>query len=406
MPTQRDVGKVKTVWKEFPINIDDRLNAVLSGVNTEFKSAALGCYLDDKWKTSNEIEIISKNHLYPHTINPNSGTFKDYCVYTFIPAGLVAEKRIKYPKGNDVSYFKLTEAGEKYGKPIARLSLKTAVESKRSMYEIFGRTASPGKTNSPSNTAKILDILEKQSNIRETDLTNIVGLNNTGIRKHLLNLKEIGFVDYASVSSEETGWSRYEYISGKDPKKAAELCRRQKLANDVAYKIRELGISDCGDIAESLGRNTNNISSTLSCLENHGFIRKITKFSSGKKHSDISITEKGKLFTFLHAVCDVLEDKFDEVNKEIKLFDDYTISRGYISEAFRLYEKVSPALNRKSKEENKGEILEILGCKKMRKREIDEKLHKDSYIYLKSLMDEGIIEKERVSNSTFYLVKT
>jgi len=396
------------ISREFPKNLEERLEAILSSVNTEYKSVTLGFLLEDNWKTSNDIRNAAESYVNPVTnIIPGDTSFKAYCTFTFIPIGAVAEERIR--GRNPISYYKLTEDGEKYGKPIAQFSLRTAVDKNLSMYNIFGFTASHGKTRSPFNTAKILFELEKEDNLRRVDLANECGLVDMAVSQHLLRLKNIGFVNYDSISGEESGWSKYEWIKGKNPENIKPVCKLPTLTKRVANKMKELEISDCHELAEVLDyKHPGDISRILSGLEKQGFLKKVKfkgrKFKVGKKESEASITEKGKEFVyeFLEPVSQALGDDFDGINKEIEIFDDPFTTSDYISRGFSLYEEVCPAYKRKSKEDNESRILQILKNQKLRKKEIDEALGKNVAIYLRELIERGEIKKEREGNAVYY----
>ena len=397
------------ISREFPKDLEERLEAILSSVNTEYKSVTLGFLLDDSWKTSNDIRNAAESYINPVTnIIPSDTSFKAYCTFTFIPIGAVAEERIK---GRiPVSYYKLTEDGEKYGKPIAQFSLRTAVDYKLSMYEIFGSTPSPGKTRSPFNTAKILFELEKEDNLRRVDLVNECGLTDSIVKQHLLRLKNIGFVNYDSVSGEESGWSKYEWIKGKNLENIKPVCKLPTLTKKVANKMKKLEISDCNELAEVLDyKHPEDISKILSGLEKQGFVKKVKfkgrEFKFGEKQSEASITEKGRKFVyeFLELVCQALgEDDFDGIYQEIEIFDDPSITSDYISRGFSLYKEVCPVYKRKSKKDNESRILQILKNQKLRRKEINEALGKDVTIYLRELIKRGEIKKEREGSAVYY----
>ena len=411
MPIQREIEKVERTYKEFPKKIDDRVNAILSGINSEYKSATLGFFLNDNWKTKSDIRGNAEAYVGLVDRIPSMSTFRSYCTATFIPIGAVAEERIKYKgRTNPVAYYKLTEDGEKYGKPIAQFSLKTAVDNNLSMYEIFGPTASPGETRSPLNIAKILFELEKEDNLREVDLKKKIGLDHKGVHKHLLNLRRLGFVDYESVSPEGPGWSQYEWIKGKDSKDVENVERMPTLTKKTANKMQEIGSSNCIELKVLLGyEDSERISVILSGLKKQGFVETATKFESGKKYSEASIKEKGRRLVggFLEpAVYQALEDNFDTVGKGIEIFNDISTSCDYISKGFNLYRGVCPAYKRASKEENKIKILHMLeDQKKLRTKEIDKKLGKGSANYLKALIKEREITKERVGPAVYYSLK-
>ncbi len=408
MERKYEIEKRERTSKGFPKNLEERANSILASVNTEYKSASLGFFLDDKLKTKDDIRNTAEGYVDP-TVNrvPSKETFRKHCTGTFIPIGMVAEERIKYKgRTNPVSYYKLTEDGEKYGKPIAQLSLKTAVDNNLSMYEIFGPTASPGKTRSPLNTAKILFELEKEENLRKVDLENRTGLYSSSIKRHLDNLKELGFVDYDSVSLEESGWSKYEWIKEKNPENVKPIHGYTTLTREVANKMKKIGVSDSNELTKILDyKNSGNLSKILSDLEKQGFVKRTKKFKGGEKLSEASITEEAKNFLeeFLEPVYGALEGDFKAVYDRIELFDDISNISDYISKGFNLYEKVCPAYKRENKEDTKFRILQLLENNPgLRVKEIDDMLGKSAGECLKELVESGEIEKEREGKAVFY----
>ena len=132
----------------FPQDLEGRLNAVLNVINTELKSVTL-LHLDDTPAEASEIkarirETIGMGYL------PIEHAFESYCHKTLFPIGTVAEEIIKR-ETDELVYpaYSLTEAGKRYGRPIAALALKYAVENKQSLFEILGSTISSGKTRAP-----------------------------------------------------------------------------------------------------------------------------------------------------------------------------------------------------------------------------------------------------------------
>jgi len=397
----KNIEKAETIWKEFPRNIDDRMNAVLSSVNTEFKSAVLGCFMDETWKTADDIKQIADEYAAPHKA-PSTSSFRGYCVNTFIPRG-IAEEKVEQKGIKPISYFRLTEEGEKYGKPLAQFFLKAAVDTGLSMQKVLGVTGSRGETRSPMNAAIILAELDKEDNLRLIDLQNRTGLKLGILNDHMIKFSKIGFVDYESLSTEERGQVKLKW-TGRNIEDIKDVDRCNLLTRKVAKKMQMLEISDYHTVAENLKKPKTDVSRVLSYLEQQEFVARISDLSFGKK-SNVLIKEKGRKFlnNCINPAKQALKyDDFDIIYAEIGVFSDKTVSCRYIQEGFGLYRKVSPAYKKEGKETNKGKIMQMLRGQQLRKREIDEMLGKNSTTYIKELCDNGGIEKWKKGKAVFY----
>jgi len=404
-----DVENREIIEKEFPKDPDERLNAILASVNTEYKSATLGFFLDDKWRTIDDIQKRSLSYLSQSAKPLLASTYGDYCTKSFIPIGAVAEDKIKLKgRTNPVLHFRLTEDGEKYAKPIAQFALRTAVENGMSMYEILGKTSSVGETRSPYNRARMLLELKKKSNLNDAELVKKIGIASPNVSHNLLVLKESGLLNYEAVPQDESGFAKYEWVEGKDPKDVVRVRDLPNLTREVAQKIQEIKIADYNEIAAALNKKqsqSSNIGQVLKDIERQGFVLRHGKF--GKIKSDASLTEKGIIITDCISTIfgSLKKEDFGEINEKIKIFEDHAVANRYITRAFQLYENVSPAYKRKPKDERKSEILSLLKSQKLRNKQVYEKLGKDAGGLLNELLQSGQIKKEKEGRAVYYSLK-
>src|SRR3989344_6122040 len=188
--------------KPFPDDLEGRLAAVVNAVNTEFKTISL-LHLDDVPADKGEIrrrlrETVGRKYL------PKGRAFGGYG-NTFYDVALVAKQTVVRDEGDIQSIgYSLTEAGRKFGLPIANSTLRYAVDTHRSMFHVLGPTNSRGNSRAPYNRIKILEELRKVI-LRERDLVAILGLTSSDIQEHLLRLQKIGFVQFESVGSKTKG---------------------------------------------------------------------------------------------------------------------------------------------------------------------------------------------------------
>ncbi|MBW6451422.1 MAG: hypothetical protein K0B02_01715 [DPANN group archaeon] len=326
---------------DFPTDFDDRLDIVLSIINTESKSAIHGFCLDNIPKTKAEIRNIAKDYMTNTSSLPDPSTFGEYCNF-FFEKGSVSKSNIySKPKKQPKNKFKLSEEGYKYIKPLSQFSLKYAVDNNLSMQDIFGQTSSKGSGSSPFYTGIILLELNQKDNISIHDIKNNVKVYTINISKHLKRLENCGFVDYESVFSETSNWSE----------------------QDIKAKYIPCEIQ-----------------------------------------SNVILTDKGRQFIeeYLKPVYQFISDSdYDIVNDTIKDIDPYA----YISKGFELYKKASPRSKAESCETIQNKILEILKNGEVRKKDIDSILEKkDTSKYLKPLFENGILNKRKSGLAVFYSI--
>jgi|GEM_PF-1897121 len=404
-----NLENIESEHKEFQKNTDDRLAAILSCVNTEYKSAELGWALDNIWRTGSNIRKIIETYIYSNIGIPGEASFKDYCEWSFIPIGVVAKgKIISQGKTNPVSHYKLTDEGFKSGKPIAQFALKTSVDGGLSMYEILGVTSSPGDTRSPFNIAKMLLELEKENNLKSCDFEKKFDIISAG--KHLNNLKNIGFVDYDSTTQKTFGCTQYEWVDGKNPDDVVIFRGYKTLTKLVAIEAKKLGVFDSNILNKIIKpKYESQTGEILTDLGKQGFVKQNSKFKPTEKLSEASITPKGRKFVkdFLQPVYDALQnDDITHINEQIAIFNDPEISRNYISKAFKLYERVCPAYKKQTPEENMYDIVKLLRSGELTRTEMNDRLGKKiSFNYLKELHNKKIVSKRQVGNEVFYYLK-
>ena len=139
-------------------------------------------------QTGHEIRNYLAASVSPSTVAnlPSRDTFRGYCANTFSKHGIVEVEG---------GHFCLSDAGERYGKPIAAFSLRYAVDSGRSLYEVFGPTYSSGGSRSPGNRARILEKLAEGCG-QIARLEKELGLDRASVRTHLRQLQSIGLAAF------------------------------------------------------------------------------------------------------------------------------------------------------------------------------------------------------------------
>jgi len=339
---------------EFPSDLEERMAAVLNGVNTELKAVTI-LHLDDRPAEAKEIktrvrETRGSGYL-PHFINFNSygNTLHDIA--------LVAKETIVRDTGEKLHVgYSLTEAGRVYGRQVAAFSLRYAVESNGSMYEILGPTLSKGSSRAPHNRVRILEELNR-GELREVDLVDSLELSDAGALMHIEALGKIGLVSFDSVGAKQKGKCMYRWIDGKDAENVETVVNYKTLTKDVALKLAKLEESDYNEIAKSLNYgHPKNVSHILSGLEKQGFVERVLWKGKNLK-SKVKILEGGREFLkkFVYPIKEILGGNRLLIDREIDEIREIYTARG-----IDLYRAVSPQINRKSPEERIEQVKRCL----------------------------------------------
>ncbi len=407
-------------YEQFPKDLNRRLITTLPTVNTEPKQITLWGVLDQNLKTRNELRNDFKGYVDPSSYwIPKFASFADYCNLTFIPNGIVVRKNkkseSKFKRGKTVSAWKSTKEGTTYGQPLAAFSTKYAVDNNHSMYEYLGQTHTPGKSRSPYNRIQIIKLASKGLS-RQADFIKRLNLDDASVVEHIQSLKKIGLVGYESVSTENSGWARYGWITGKNPEHVKPVYQKRDLALKVARLLRDVKETDYREATKKLGyKHPGAVSNVLSGLARQGFARRLNpKFVIMKKLSDVRITDEGKdfLHDYIIPVENALQDRkdLDDMQEISHRFRNTTEGVRYAQEAMSLYERVSPAMKAKPKNIRENQVLNFIKSYENehgfgpRNKEIRDGLHLGIQ-YLRHLRDRGVVERRTVGRKARYFIK-
>lgn len=412
METEGEV--VKRVEYEFPKLRDERLNSVLATVNTEPKNITLAFCIDEQPKTYSDLgnEFIKSVDIENHWV-PSEHTFGVYSHYTFVPIGMVAEEIIRV-KGrlNPVRHWRETKEGKKYGQPIAAFSLKYAVDQNCSLYKNLGSTASTGDLRAPFTRSEVLRVLY-EDDMELNEIVDKLKIDDSSIQRNIRSLKKAGLIEYDSVSSDIDEWAEYKWVKGK-PNQVKTVGNLAALTKEVAEFLYKNKKTNRVEIAKNLDyKHPANISKILVEMEKECFIKPIKWF---KEHrSEGKMTHKGKKFfeDYITPVRNALDDK-EELNEMKDILHDFENNfldrRVYCNRAMDLYEKVSPALKRRSKEERKLDVLFAINWfnkqkKGARPTQIEKKMVLINVgYYISPLLKDGLIYKKKEGNKAYYFL--
>lgn len=199
--------------EEFPDSLDGRVEAVLSTVNISIKSItllSLEGYMQRPIDLSNRVaELLERTdagHMHFRQL------VDAYCKWTLCPIGLVAEQvAIDYAGIQYTAGYLLTDAGQRYGQPVAAKFLEFEAE-RFSLFPILGPVGTPSKKQRrpPFQRAKLLKGVNAGLN-QQSSLCKWVGLANTNVQGHLEAMAEAGVISYRSINPYVDNGERVEY---------------------------------------------------------------------------------------------------------------------------------------------------------------------------------------------------
>jgi len=357
--------RVSKIQYPFPEDLEERLKAVLRCMNTELKQATL-LTCETYPRTYKE---ISKNlGALTNAKLPKAQSFASYCICTLLPAGLLVHERFGRGLGVAHRYFRLSEDGEEYGRPIAAFSLKYAVDHGISLYQLLGQSQSTSDSRSSYNRARIVELVSV-GNTRLKDLMDHLSLMVEDVRQHLRHLKTVGVLTFDSLSPEFKGLKIYTWRSGRLPSEARNVVERGKLTAAVAKWLYENGSGERNQIAADLNyKDIQGISRVLVGLAAQGLAD--TPFLPHEK-SRIVLLEKAEVVTdYLRSVRDALSGKpaLDDMKTTLREFDrNKETLANYLDAGIKLYDAVSPQIHARVAEEREFELMQFIEGYKARR---------------------------------------
>ncbi len=401
--------------KPFPEDLERRSSAILNVVNTEFKSLTL-LHLDGVPTEEGEIRRRVRETVGRGTYLPLGGAFGAYCHHTLFPIGAVAEETVCHEtlEGSVVGYT-LTDAGRKYGQPIAAFSLDWAIDHNRSLFEVLGVTASSGNSRSPLNRIKILKRLKKgparvselsrllYGSAKETPkkTPNRFRKNKIGSpQRHLEELERIGFIETTHCGEVVGPMVVYSWIDGGKPEETKPVKTYARLPKRIAEELRRLGTTNLEELEATLRIRRSLISMILSNLERRGLVEK----EGGTSTAHLLGPGREFLDLYLTRVEKALSDGICLRTMTKRLEGDF--KRENIQKAIELYKKVSPQINRRPSEKTQEEIIDLLrGNPGLRPSEIRSQMGLEGAgIYLSRLVKLGKLRKERHCKAVRYYI--
>ena len=390
--------------KEFPSDPEKRFEALFSALgNSEAKCLTLLCLSESP---------ISEHDLYRRFVEenqsawkPNRATVPHYCQQTLEPIGLVAEADvIKDGSIEHIAGYRLTEAGRKFGQPVAAFLLQKSQEFKFSLIEIFGITATTGKNRAVLNRARILELLSVNPNPSVVEISKELGIHGTNISSHLQYLAKLGMVNFESISAENPGQVKYEIVE------EAQSTRTSKVIDALPAKIlKEIStkkVVSLDEIAKSLYPDYQNepfkafrrrLSLWMAALEYEGACKRMDL--RGDLRSRASLGEAGAKI-----VNEVIKPIKQALNGDENLLNEWSRIdwRKSAPQAVEKYKEVKPHQNRAKSDgvlKTLGIILENPG---IRRKDLAKMLGRHPGSYLIDLFKAKKIRSEGKARATVY----
>ncbi len=396
----------------FPRNLEDRLAAVANAINTELKSAVM-INLDDVPYEASEIRARIRESVGRGLYLPGTKTFRTYCHNTLVPIGCVVEESIRRETIESVSLgHRLSEAGKRYGRPIAALALQYAAKKGMSLFQILGSTHSKGERRVPFNRIRILEYLDKRRDVsnRKVDLMHETGLGGQNILFALRDLSKIGFVEYDSAGEFLGGKSVivYHWVQGNKIENVKMVESSRTLTKEAAQLLKESESITSIEAAQRLNNYSNLLSCIYSGLVRQGFAKREKDFIGRQKLSDVRIKDEANDFLqLLGRMKEILLDRLSEQDCQ-SIYDDFIHGRDYqeiLCSALACYVKISRHIHYKPCNDAINEIVRLLKDNPgMRPSEMTECLGFKHISYFSGLVGKGTLRKERNGKEVKYFV--
>ncbi len=398
--------------KIFPTNHEQRLEAILSGVvNTEHKQI-LTLLLQDNPQSLVQLKedfVEATNSVW--TPRRLTTYIESYLLLSLDSVGFVA-----HPVLRDLNIgVKATEAGKKYGQPLAAFALDIGRQIDFSFHQLLGSTCSHGDSRAPYNRFRILHFL-LDGDTRISELRGQLNLPHIDVVSHLKTLKELGFVEFDSVGSEQRGWAVYKW-SGDKPEDVKTVGGRPTLTRAVAQHLFKNGEADRNQIAADLKtgeyRDCTNaylradISRILVGLKRQG-VASSGFHGNDKSHVKLLKDKTEFVDEFTRKVNGALRDgpELQEMERLNQLYqNDPDRLKTDATRRLGIYVSVSPQINCRSAEEWLKDVLLYISSRgEVRPRDIASGVGKGARNYLPSMVNGDLLIKKRRGHTTIYMI--
>lgn len=339
---------------------------------------------------------------------------RQYVNDSLAPAGLVARKVIS-ENGEEALGHVLTGHGEMLGQPLSAYSFDFESRHNITTFEILGSATSWGDSRAPYNRFRILEEVLQSDSLSIHDISQAIDVDESVVSKHLHALRAAGTIEFDSVSTEEHGWARYEWISKGKPRDVPAYPRQARLTKEVTEILYLMGEADYNEITDAIKsrygkqRNKYTVSGILSFLREKGFA---SSGLHGRSHrSEISFTARGRRIA--NELTKMLRGAMkegavlDSMRKQaFALAGNQNALRRTALATLKRYVKISPDINAEPAETTNSKIFSMLrGRGPSRPIVIAEGINatvSGTEKRIKALLAAGVLQKERKGRFAFY----
>jgi len=314
-----------------------KLENILSCINSEAKNLAL-LHLDSEPIGPTILRNNIAETLGREDNLPQKSSFKQYCLCSFLPAGLIEVIQEEQEK-RTVQKYCLTPNGLIYGQSIGAFALKYAVENNLSLTSLFG--------TSPEVRLRLIETLdqEREKRLGRPELMELVRVDHPSLLLHMRKLADLGFLKYESIGQSASEGVKY-CLTEKNPDTLQVQGNRGKTMKVIVDKLKEIEEGTYQDIAESMGREDRpHIHSSLKTLKDRGYITE-SRWVHEDYESEAKVLPYTKVFldTFVKPVREALQD--EQALKNIQqAYNDFMKSpemfRCYANRAMSLHNNAS-----------------------------------------------------------------
>lgn len=380
----------------FPENPNARFEAIFAAIgNSEVKCATI-LLASEIPATGSEMQRRFREQVGSSWV-PHTGTFHDY-FETLGAAGLIVKT---------VSGFTRTEAGEKYGKPIAAYLLQQT--SPFFSLEEFGQTArAHDSSRAVVNRADILSLLSKLDRPVSTSelIATLSWDQNRLIFNHLTALKNLGLIEYSSRDDLAV------YAVKEDGKIPTYHTSIMTLKRRIQETITVMGAADAGLIAKKLHQYypknkfktfRGHISVALAKLATEGFLQR--DFVNKVYLTQTRITPLGVFVA--RGIIDPVRDALSGNHPE--LLDAWKAIpwKVYVKHGVDKFEKATNRINANDPAYAASEVLKIIRANPdIDRRTLENIYGRDAYDALKKLRAEDLVISGRQGNKLTYTINS
>jgi hypothetical protein len=392
----------------FPEDPNERFEAIFAAIgNSEAKCLSLLC-LEPYFMTVTDIKNRAEgatNGVWKR----KQATYLSHLETTLQDIGLVVEADfIPYGSLKYTTGFRASEAGLKFGQPIAAFLLQKSSDFPHSLGELFSTTAKTGELRPIIRAVKILEYLYGLDGY-STDLEIMSVVGGKDMSGPLNRLGDVGLIEHESVNTEKTRQVQYSLTERANDIPIKTAYRLPTLTNQIAEIMLDLKTADYLTVTKELETRFGkivkraNVNGVISGLCTQGILS--SDYRGARRMSKSRITTEGKrlLEEVIFPIKQALSLDGEELLESWRKID----WRKYAVIGLQRNRETPTNLKRKSIQSWASDVLElVIADPGIRGIEIQRKINRISFDILRVLLDEGRIKKvKKGREARFYPIE-